>query len=229
MARPDAPGVAALGESRARVLTVLQALRRPAGVDEVAAEVGLHTNTTRFHLDGLVTAGLAERITETREVPGRPRALYSAAADSPRAGRRSYQLLAEILTSYLAHRTKQPEHAALEAGQAWGRFLAERPEPFRRIDATAATAQLVGTLADIGFEPEPVTAGRKRQIHLHHCPFRETAEAHREVVCAIHLGLMRGLLDEIDAPVDAERLDPFVTPTLCVAHLSARSRQRGRT
>ena len=61
----------------------------------------------------------------------------------------------------------------------------------------------MATLDDIGFAPEPVTAGRQRRILLHHCPFREAAEEHREVVCTIHLGLMRGLLAELDAPIDA--------------------------
>jgi predicted ArsR family transcriptional regulator len=74
----------------------------------------------------------------------------------------------------------------------------------------------------IGFAPE-TRAGHTRQIRLHHCPFREVAVDHRDVVCAIHLGLMQGLLAELDAPVDAERLEPFVEPTLCIAHLSIRA------
>src|SRR4051794_6611515 len=88
--RADPSGLPVLGASRARVLDVLRAARAPLGVDEVAARVGLHPNTTRFHLDVLLTDGLAERATEERDVPGRPRVLYSATADSARAGRRSY-------------------------------------------------------------------------------------------------------------------------------------------
>jgi predicted ArsR family transcriptional regulator len=225
LTQADPPDAAALGTSRARVLEALQAAREPRAVDAVARQVGLHPNTTRFHLDALVGAGLAERVSETRKLPGRPRALYTATVDSPRAGRRSYRLLAEILTSYVANRTKQPSQAALEAGEAWGRFLTERPAPFQRIDADTATKRLTDTLADIGFAPEVVTDGRRRAIHLHHCPFREAAEEHREVVCAIHLGLMRGLLSEINAPIEAERLDPFVEPTLCIASLAPRPRQ----
>lgn len=219
----DPPEVPGLGESRARVLGVLQAVGSPQGVAEVAKKVRLHVNTTRFHLDGLVEMGLAERAIEDRDQPGRPRALYSAAHDVSGAGRRSYRLLAEILTSYLASQTKAPAKAAIKAGEAWGRFLTERPAPFQQVDAAAATKQLVKTLDDIGFEPEAVTRGRRRQVLLHHCPFRETAEEHRDVVCSVHLGLMRGLLSELDAPLEAERLDPFVEPSLCVTHLSADS------
>jgi predicted ArsR family transcriptional regulator len=224
----DQPEAAALGESRARVLSVLQQAPAPLGVSEVAAQVRLHLNTTRFHLDGLVDAGLAARAREDREQPGRPRVLYTASPASARTGRRSYRLLAEILTSYLATQIKQPVEAALQAGQAWGRYLTERPAPFQRIDATTATQQLVDTLEDIGFAPEAVTTGRERLILLHHCPFREAAEHHRDVVCSVHLGLMRGLLGELDAPLEARRLDPFVEPSLCVTHLSG-PRGRSRT
>jgi predicted ArsR family transcriptional regulator len=216
----DAP---ALGESRARVLAALQAADAPLGVGEVAARVRLHLNTARFHLDGLVQQGLAERITEQRETPGRPRALYSPGREVPPAGRRSYQLLAQILTSSLA-RGRHRERAALEAGQEWGRHLTERPASARGIGAAAATQHLVKTLDDIGFAPEATSVGRKRQIRLHHCPFREAAAQHPEVVCSIHLGLMRGVLAELDAPLNAERLEPFVEPHLCITHLETRQR-----
>jgi hypothetical protein len=36
---------------------------------------------------------------------------------------------------------------------------------------------------------------------------------------------MQGLLAEIDAPIEADRLDPFVEPSLCVAHLANRKRR----
>ena len=226
LTRADRSEAPALGESRARVLSVLQRARSPLGVSEVAAQVGLHLNTTRFHLDGLVEAGLAARAREDREQPGRPRVLYTAGPDTARTGRRSYRLLAEILTSYLGTQIKQPVDAALQAGEAWGRYLTERPAPFQRIDANTANQQLVDTLEDIGFAPEAVSTGRERQILLHHCPFREAAEQHPDVVCSVHLGLMRGLLSELDAPLEARRLDPFVEPSLCVTHLAG---PRGRS
>lgn len=210
------------------MLAVLQGANAAVGVGEVAERVRLHPNTARFHLDGLVEAGLARRHGEDRELPGRPRSLYTASPDRADAGRRSYRLLAEILTSYLASQTKQPRQAALKAGNAWGHFLTDRPTPFQRIDVAAATRQLVEALDDIGFAPEAVRPGRKRQILLHHCPFRETAEEYGDVVCSIHLGLMQGMLSELDAPLEAARLDAFVEPSLCVVHLAARGSTRGQ-
>lgn len=222
----------ALGQSRGRVLSVLQDAGEPLGVGEVAKRVRLHANTARFHLDALVERGVVDRTVEERGQPGRPRTLYTARPESARAGKRSYRLLAEILASYVAAENPHPAQAAREAGQVWGHYLADRPLPFRRVDADAATEQLVDTLDEIGFAPEAVTVGRKRQIQLYHCPFRETAAEHREVVCSIHLGLMQGMLAAIDAPIDAEHLEPFVEPNRCVADLgarkSAKSAKRGR-
>jgi predicted ArsR family transcriptional regulator len=226
--RTDPADSRTLGERRARVLETLQTARAPLPVTMVADRVGLHPNTARFHLEGLVEQGLAERATEDRELPGRPRALYSATPDTAQAGRRSYRLLTQILTSYLAANAKQPEKAAVKAGEEWGRYLAERPPPFGRINAETATLQLVDTLDEIGFAPEAVTERRQRRILLHHCPFREAAEEHSNVVCGVHLGLMRGLLAELNAPLAATRLDPFVEPDLCVAHLAQAAPARHR-
>lgn len=220
LTRPDG-FTPVLGDSRAEVLGILRAAVDPLSVTDIAQRVGLHPNTARFHLDRLVEQGLAERATEQRGAPGRPRALYRASPESERSGRRSYRLLAEILASYLATHAERPSKDALEAGEAWGGFLAERSAPFRRVSATAATQQLVEMLDELGFDPEPQTTGADRRILLRQCPFREVAEAHQEVVCAVHLGLMRGLLSELDAPVVATRLDPFVEPNLCVTQLGA--------
>ena len=75
-------------------------------------------------------------------------------------------------------------------------------------------------LDDIGFQPtmhgDPAADA---EVHLHHCPFREVAESAEDVVCALHLGLMQGALQEMQAPVAATSLEPFVRPDLCVAHL----------
>jgi predicted ArsR family transcriptional regulator len=211
-----------LTESRAKVLAALRASEAPLGVDRIAERLTLHPNTARFHLDALVASGLALRSQERRDTPGRPRTLYTAAPGGDRVGRRSYQLLAQILTSYIAGRVDQPAAAAEEAGETWGRYLAGRPAPFERISTEAATGRLVDLLEDIGFAPEVRDTDEDQQVLLHHCPFRELAEQHRTVVCSIHAGLIRGALDELRAPLDAGPLEPFVTPSLCVAHVVPR-------
>lgn len=223
LTRADPQTGPALGDSRAHVLAVLQNHTEGISATEIARHVGLHSNTARFHLDGLVEQGLAERATEQRDVPGRPRTLYRA---STHTGRRSYRLLAEILTSYLATQTPHAGQAAQQAGSAWGRYLTERPAPFRDVDAATAIQQLTEILDDIGFAPEATTATGNQRIVLNHCPFREVAEEHPEVACAVHLGLMRGVLSELRAPVEAASLEAFVEPNRCVTHLTDRPEGR---
>lgn len=212
-----------------RVLEMLQDSGAHLTVSDVAARVGLHTNTVRLHLDALVAAGLADSQTEKRDLRGRPRTLYAANVNSANAGRRSYRLLAEILASSMAAQTSKPREAAVKAGQEWGRYLGEGPPPFKRVDADEATRRLVGALDTLGFSPEPVTRGRQRRVLLHHCPFREVAEEYPEVACSIHLGLMNGLLAELDAPLEVDRLDSLVEPALCVASLSRSTGRVGRS
>ena len=75
LSEPD-PATGALGESRSRVLGVLQDSGTQLNVSDVAARLGLHTNTVRLHLDALVAAGLADSEAEKRDLRGRPRKLY---------------------------------------------------------------------------------------------------------------------------------------------------------
>ena len=209
-----------VGGRRAEVLARLHEADRPLSVTDIAEATGLHLNTARFHLDGLVNDGLAERSTEERNLPGRPRILYTARGQVP--GPRSYGLLAEMLTGLVAARTDAGP-AAVGAGRAWGRHLVERAAPSEQVDAEEAVARLVRVLDAVGFQPEthPGKTRRETEVRLRHCPFREVAERHTDVVCAIHLGLMQGALDELGAPVEATSLEPFVSPNGCVAWLQA--------
>ena len=213
-----------LGRSRGEVLDLLRAADGPLGVREIAERTGLHPNTARFHLEALVDAGLAARNTEDRETPGRPRIAYLAAAGGS-GGRRRYLLLAEMLTSLIAGTMPDPRAAAEAAGREWGAYLSEQPPPYQRLTAGDAVAKLVAIMAEMGFAPEAKASGERYQMSLRHCPFREVAEQHRDVICSLHLGLMRGALDRMRAPVTADRLEPFVEPSLCVARLTARGEQ----
>jgi predicted ArsR family transcriptional regulator len=212
-----------LGRSRADVLDMLRAAGGPLGVREVAQQTGLHSNTARFHLEALVEAGLAVRETEDRETPGRPRIGYRTVADGP-AGRRRYRLLAEMLTSLIAATMPEPGRAAEEAGREWGAYLAQQPPPYQRPSTEDAVAKLTAIMEELGFAPqtEAGDGGEQYRLCLRRCPFREVAQHHQDVICTLHLGLMRGALAKMRAPVSADRLDPFVESSLCVASLTAR-------
>ena len=86
-------------------------------------------------------------------------------------------------------------------------------------DVGAATDRVVALFDEIGFEPVARTSSTGTVIDLNRCPFAHLAQAYPEIACSVHLGLMRGALDSLGAPVRAHRLEPFVTPTLCRVHL----------
>lgn len=209
------------GLSRRRLLGLLRESPGALGVQELAERTGLHPNTVRFHLERLVAEGLVTRSAEERSEPGRPRLEFSAVpVPDPGRDRRNYQFLAEVLTGHLAGTAADPAATAREAGRVWGRYLVDRPRPFQRVPEETAMAQLLRILDEIGFAPALDPADRRRVL-IAHCPFRELAGSHREVVCSIHLGLMGGALTEMGAPVTVERLIPFVEPSLCVADVVA--------
>jgi len=206
-----------LGTRRTEVMDTLAAAKEPLTASAVAERTGLHLNTARFHLDGLVNDGLATRTVEGRATPGRPRILYSDRAGG--GGPRSFGLLAEMLTGLVSSLDGAGE-AATKVGRSWGLRLVEEdasPEP---PTADEALMRLNGVLDAIGFQPEiSIRSDGKVELHLHHCPFQEVAVRHSEVVCALHLGLMQGTLSGLGAPLTADSVQPFVSSNLCTATL----------
>jgi predicted ArsR family transcriptional regulator len=201
--------------SRVAVLETLRRAGRPMSVPEIAAEVGLHPNTVRGHLALLAEHGYVHGGPEERERPGRPRLLYSVTGKRAEGERRNYRLLAEALISYLVEQEEE-RTAAVAAGQSYGKRLVHRG-PGTEVDAATGVRAVVGLLAEAGFEPRPSADGTR--IDLHHCPFRELAERNPDVVCGMHLGIMRGALAELGAPVEVTGLLPFVEPNRCEAAL----------
>ncbi|MGV8907445.1 MAG: helix-turn-helix transcriptional regulator [Propionicimonas sp.] len=202
-----------LGPSRAEVLEHL----RMAGVAEpvagIAAAVGLHENTTRFHLDALIELGLVQREAETRAQPGRPRVLYRA---EPARSEHDYRDLATVMVRYFAGPMADRGARAETAGFAWGAELrADLPaEP----DGTLP--RMIGCLARLGFRPRLVD-GPPTSIALRPCPYSDLAGEDPDTVCRLHLGLVRGLVDEA-SPWEVTALEPYVTRELCVVRLAAK-------
>jgi len=182
----------------------------------IADVLGVHPNTVRFHLDSLVGDGQVEQVEPGRKGPGRPPLMFQAVRQMDRGGTRHYRLLAEILTAAFAAE-RDPRAKALAAGQAWGRKLDSLP--VAATSAEDAIDHLIDVLDDLGFAPERRATNGEEQVGLRHCPFLELAENRTSVVCPVHLGLMQGALEIWGAPVAVERLDAFVEPDLCLAHL----------
>jgi predicted ArsR family transcriptional regulator len=203
---------------RSGVLRVLRAANAPMNIIAIADELDVHPNTVRFHLDTLVGTGRVEQVAADRRGPGRPALMFQAARRMDPGGPRRYRILAEILATGLAA-DEGAEAKAQAAGRAWGRQLRPPAQSTETLDVEESIEHLIDLLDDFGFAPE---RGGNEQVRLRHCPFLELAETHSAVICQVHLGIMQGALETWEAPVTVDRLEAFVEPDLCLAHLGPR-------
>ena len=206
------------GVTRARILDRLGGGDREWSIPELAADLGLHPNSIRTQLDLLVDAGRIVRSPAVTGRRGRPPLRYRAVRQIDAGA--PYRDLAAVLAFQLGEAPDAAERA-LAAGERWGRsaVAAEPPaDPGR--SSGESMDQLLAILETSGFRPE--TAAHGGPIRLRRCPFLPLARDQSEVVCAVHLGLIRGVLEATGSALDADRLEPLVEPDLCLAHLRRR-------
>ncbi|SRX94165.1 transcriptional regulator [Rhodococcus jostii RHA1] [Mycobacterium shimoidei] len=202
---------------RERVLDLVRASDGPVDAVELAEQLRLHVTTARFHLERLCEQGLVYRTRVASTGVGRPRTGYVAAQEYF-----DYQSLAELLALELGDTVEKRRRRAERVGRRWAQRVAVGSDT--DTDAAAGTldrgAQRTAELfRRMGFGPEltpPATPGTRRLL-LHACPVRELAAAHPEVGCALHRGLLEGLLD----PALRAELQPFAEPELCIAQVIA--------
>lgn len=188
-ARGDDP---LLQPTRARLFALLVEMRRPAATNELARRLKLHPNGVRVHLERLLEAGLLVR----RQAPrprGRPRDEWSLAPAAAPGGAppRAYGDLARWLA-----RAIPPRPARLRDVERTGREIGREIAPHR---AASVETAFQDTLTGLGFQPllDGDTPGRI-SCRLRNCPYRDSVRQNQEVVCTLHRGITRGLLDVLD-------------------------------
>ena len=64
-------------------------------------------------------------------------------------------------------------------------------------------------MASAGFDPRfRREAERAVEVTLRDCPFRELLEDHRDLVCAVHAGLLEGMLQGLSPPLELRSSRP---------------------
>jgi len=187
--------------TRARLFALLRDLRRPVSTEELAERLELHPNGIRLHLDRLREEGVVARQRD-RQARGRPRDMWLISPDAPPGSEppTAYAQLGRWLTRAIA--AGSTSRRKLEAtGREIGHELA--PEP-----GSDPEASLHAALAALGFQPRRESHKPRRLTYrLCNCPYREAARESPQVVCELHRGITRGLLDELGA---TSKLTAFV-------------------
>ncbi len=211
--------VAPMSRARAAVLDRLRGTAGTVTVETLAKETGQHTNTIREHLEALVAGGFAARTTAPRTGRGRPAWLYSAPIAAVRPG--GYAALAAALVEHIASTSSDPAAAGENAGRQWAHALeggeraaGHETHPRR---SRAVRRHVVEQLQRAGFGVEANAAAT--ELNLTSCPILEAARKNPDVVCAVHLGLVRGLAENSNVPQDGIRLTPFAAPGACTLQL----------
>ena len=220
MSDPTTPEVhkALADDTRYRLYRYLGLSGRPVSVRELSKRLSLHPNTVRPHLRRLEEAGLVGR--EIRKASGghtvgRPQTLYSAAEIRSPQGR-DYRLLAEMLCGLVRERRDVQRATAL--AREWGRYLVTQrgAKPGARLPAGRNLAMLQEAMAEAGFEPRFRREGGAIEVRLRTCPFRDLVDEHRELVCALHRGLLEGMLAGLKPPLALKELKPFAERSVCL-------------
>jgi predicted ArsR family transcriptional regulator len=162
----------------------------PLATAEVADALELHVNTVRPHLERMRDVGLLRVDTETRGTVGRPQHRWSLSPDAPALGLEPspWPTLARTLLAAAASGGLAPDDLA-DAGRRQGRAdAAQWPAGTDCLDG------LVVEQARMGFDPATLEEPLRATVAFAHCPFRELADEHPQLVCALHGGLVEGFV-----------------------------------
>jgi len=207
-------------DTRFRLYRYLGLSDRPVTVRELATRLSLHPNTVRPHLRRLEEAGLVRRETRRATTPattpvGRPQTRY-VAVDRTRNEGGHHKLLAEVLAGMVTGARGRDRASALAA--EWGEYLAVQggPKPGTRLPAVRNLAVLQEAMAQAGFDPRFRRGGEGTvEISLRDCPFRDLLDDHRELVCAVHRGLVEGMLRALRPALVLASFEPLAERSIC--------------
>lgn len=187
--RPVAEPALRLSAARSAVLAFVIDAAKPVTVAEVAESSGQHTNTIREHLDALVHAGLVARATTPPSGRGRPAIAYSSVGGSSALhGTKEYAALVDALVEQLKRTSSDVLSDALAVGRTWAQDVPRRENVTEMLRA-------------MGFDS---TRQSEEHLLLETCPVLAAAKSNPEVVCHIHLGLLREVAGE------GTQLEPFI-------------------
>ncbi len=177
-----------------RLVVLLRRSPEPLDTATLARRLKLHPNGVRLQLQRLEGRGLVAR-GHSRDGVGRPRDLWRIApraiaeADRPHTGWAIARSLARTIPP-TASRLREVERAGAQMGVE----LAGELGPGAGHDPARALSH---ALEALGFEPERLEDGDTLRYRLMTCPYAEAVRENPPVVCTLHRGVIRGVLDAV--------------------------------
>ena len=181
----------------------------PVTIATVAERSGVHQNTAREHLrsPGETRAGGPNPANKPWPGPAEPGCMQPLSTTSSQTNVSAITPAWPLHWLRTCRTSNDPVTEAVQAGRVWGRELvAETPVAASPATATKARRRVVELLRDLGFDP--VADQSARSVTLRRCPLRDAAKRYPQVVCQVHLGIVRGAMDALGG--DPERRDHAV-------------------
>jgi predicted ArsR family transcriptional regulator len=235
--RNDESGVAAVcgldDPVRRSLYTYVARSDVPVGRDDAASAAGISRSLAAYHLDKLVELGLLNASYQRpadRRGPGagRPAKMYA------KSGRefvvtvpvRDYELAARLLARAVSADASTAARAELwRVARELGVDLGRCPRsPDSR--AGGSSDETLNVLAHHGFEPWAADDGT---ISLANCPFHKLADQYQDVVCAMTLALIDGMLEGVSAKDAEAALEPHPGRCCVVIRTGSGSQLAGDT
>lgn len=206
---------APLSPERRIALSALRSAKSPIRVRDLVDQLDLHENTIREHLEGLVKSAHAERVQLISSGRGRPSYGYRAREDfaaqiEPEA--RDYAPLALVLARQLAAIGGDSRRVAISAGEEWARHFFNSPQELSE-SKIAIRKRIFDVLKSLGYSPK--SDAKLNSIRLRTCPLLSAARLEPEIVCSVHLGLVRGFVSQAGGDPDEVELLQFDAPGSC--------------
>jgi len=220
-----------LGDSVTAIASLGDPLRRSLYEHVVAAghavtrngaaeAVGVPRSVAAFHLDRLVEEGLLEasfRRLNDRRGPGagRPSKLYRRAACEITVSlpARHYELAAHLLAEAIAEAEAGGGDVHVALAQ-----VAHRRGVEAGSEASGARGDPIQALTAAGFEPHASQGGDG--VVLANCPFHQLAGRHPDLVCAMNVAFVGGVLQGCGA-LAAYQAVPDPQPGRCCVRIAA--------
>ncbi|MGI0090984.1 MAG: helix-turn-helix transcriptional regulator [Nitrososphaerales archaeon] len=186
-----------LGNTKSKVFNHLTTRKHTAG--EVAAKLDIQVTAARKHLESLRQKGLIKEEYITEGV-GRPKKFYTLTG----VGRELLQnqsstLLNLVLTKIAGN------HEMISADDLISHIAKEIAEPMRvsGFERNEQVVSLVASLDKFGFETSLEEDKHSYTIISHHCPLKETANSHQNLVChGLHDGIIKSALGTDDLKLE---------------------------